>query len=296
MSAPPTVRLAAVAYVWGAAHQDRLLLEQLGPAAGELRREGLLHGFFWDRYDARGPHLFAVLTIPEAAAPDVSGRLAARLAGHLADHPSPVELTPEQLARRHAETLGRRQCEADGRPGFAANNTFEILEHPPRGYPFRLSEGLAGEEELWRLAADLMLWTIGELAPRPGAPAAAAARRWTASVDRELRLAGVRTAEYWRYHAATLIPALAGMGPEEEAAALAGMAARVGDRGGDLASAWREVAAAGPVWPGLPRLVRLALGVGVWDLLREIDHATLKQLGLPVAFHIPQVLHAWRQG
>ncbi len=299
------MNLGLVAYVWGALHQDRLLLECLAPAVAEWRAQGLASRFWFDRYDARGPHLFAVLTLPDAGAPAVASRLAARLGEHLAAHPSSQVLTPEQLASRHRQTRGRAQCAADELPGFAANNSFEIFPHPPQGYPFRLSAGLPGADVLWDLVADLTLWTIGRLAGRPGSPATATGLRWIASVARELRLAGARPADYLRHHAATLVPALSeGVGPEEETSALAGLAAGVGSANPALAEAWAEVAATGPVWPGLPRLIRLVLrggqgggaeGPPAWALLREIDHAVLKQLGLPVALHIPLALYAWRR-
>jgi hypothetical protein len=289
-----SVNLGIVVYAWGALHQDRLLLDGLAPLVAALRRQGLVRRFWLDRLDIRGPHVFAILTVPGEAAPEIAGRLEARLGEHLAAHPSSAVLSPEQLARRHGEARGRRLCEAHGRPGFAANNSFEVFEHPPRGYPFWLSADLAGEEELWDLAADLPLWSIRQLAARPGSPAMAAARRWTASVDRELRLAGAQPADYWLHHAPTLIPDLfEGMGPEERAETLTRLAADVGDKEPDLARAWEDVAGAGPVWPGLPGMVRLV--APAWPLLREIDHIVLKQLGVPSVLQIPLVLYAWRR-
>lgn len=299
-SSPPTVHLGLVAYVWGPLFQDRLLLECLAPAVAELRRDGLARRFWMDRYDARGPHIFAVLTVPREVAPEVSSWLAERLSEHLAAHPSTANLTTEQLARRHQETRQRRLCEAHGRPGFAANNSFEIFEHPPSGYPFSLSTGLDGEEELWDLVTDLTLWTIGLLADRPGSPAMAVARRWVASVDRELRLAGAQPSDYWRHHVRTLLPDLfEGLGPEETSAALTELVAGVRTTSPALLRAWQETAETGPVWPRLPELIRL-LGSrpalpAPWTLLREIDHALLKQLGLPVILHTPLVLYAWQR-
>ena len=297
----PRVNLGLVVYVWGALHQDRLLVECLAPAVEDLRHRGLAHRFWMDRFDARGPHVFSVLTLPRNAASEIAGELADRLGGHLASHPSSVALTTDQLARRHQALRQKRQCEVDGRPGFAANNSFEIFEHPLRGYPFSLSATRAGEEELWDLVADLSLWTIGRLASRPGSPAMAEAQLWTASMDRELRLAGVRTANYWRHHARTLLPDLFdGMGTEEADATLAELAMDVGTRNPAFARSWEEVASTGPVWPRLPDLLRLLLGDNpalptTWTLLREINHTLLKQLGIPVALHLPLVLYAWRR-
>ncbi len=291
--------LGVVAYVWGARHQDRLLLECLAPAVTELRRQGLARGFWFDRFDVRGPHLFALLSVPREAAPEISTRLAARIGEHLAAHPSTTEHSPEHLAQRHEASRQRRQCEPDGRTGFGANNSFEIFEHPARGYPFWLSAGLPGEDELWNLVADLTLWTVGELAARPGTPALEAAQRWVASVTTELRRAGTQPADYWLHHAPTLIPDLfAGMPPEQRAATLTELAAGVGAHHPGLAAAWRE-AEAGPVWPGLPRIIGLVLagsgGGAPWPLLREIDHTVLKQLGVPAVLQIPPVLYAWRR-
>ncbi len=295
-----TVKLGIVIYLWGAPHQDRLLLECLAPAVVELRRQGLAGGFWFDRFDVRGPHLFAVVIVPREAVPEISSRLAGQLGGHLAAHPSTKVHQPEHLASRDGASRLRRQCEPDGRPGLGANNTFEIFEHPARGYPFALSAGLAGEDELWERVAGLTLWTIGQLAARPGSPALGAARRYMASVSGELRLAGARPADYWRYHIPTLLPDLfAGMSPEETDAALTRLSADVGAKHPDLARAWRDVAARGAVWPGLPGLIRQILGGGLaspWPLLREIDHCVLKQLGVPSVLQIPPALYAWRRG
>jgi hypothetical protein len=298
-----TVRLGIVVYLWGALHQDRLLVECLAPAVAELRRQGLARGFWFDRFDVRGPHLFAVLFVPRAAVPEISGRLAEQLGGHLAAHPSTKVHRPEHLARRDEESRLRRQCEPDGRPGLGVNNTFEIFEHPAGGYPFGLSAGLPAEDELWDRVAGLTLWAIGQLAARPGIPATAAAQRYVASVSAELRLAGARPADYWRYHVPTLIPDLfAGMSPEETDLALTALSADVGTRNPDLAAAWAEVAVTGSAWPGLAGLIHLILaGVGdglapPWPLLREIDHCVLKQLGVPSVLQIPPTLYAWRRG
>lgn len=297
------VRLGLVAYVWGALHQDRLLLECLAPLVAGLRRQGLASGFWFDRFDARGPHLFAVLTVPREEAAEIAGRLEEAIGAHLAAHPSFKIHTPEQLARRHEETRQRRPCEVDERPGFGLNNTFEIFEHPERGYPFWLSDGLAGEDELWDLVTDLTLWTIGQLAARPGSPATAAAQRHVASVSTELRRAGARPADYWLHHAPTLIPDLfTGMSPEQRAATLTDLAADVGAANPALAESWREAEAA-PSWAGLPAMIRRILrGSGgnpaippPWPLLREIDHIVLKQLGVPAVLQIPMVLYAWRR-
>ncbi|HKI01912.1 MAG TPA: lantibiotic dehydratase C-terminal domain-containing protein [Thermoanaerobaculia bacterium] len=294
---PEQVHLGAVVYVWGAAAQDRLLNRCLGPAAEELRRRGVASRFWFDRYDARGPHVFAVLTVRPERQEEISKALAGELRRFLDEQPSSEDLSPNRLAQLQSQTRGRLQCKLDGRPGIAANNSFEVFEHPWRGYPFHLSDGLPGEEELWELVSGLSLWTISRLGPH----ARTATRLWTASVDREVRLADANTADYWRHHATTLLTPLSdGMSLEEQAAALDHLAKGVGALDPSFAEAWEETSTTGPVWPGLPRLVGLSLGDSErparWSLFREIDHVTLKQLGLPVALHVPLVLYAWRNG
>ena len=300
MNAPITdsslsiVHIGAVVYLWGACHQDRFLLECLVPVVTELRRQGFIRGFLIDRYDARGPHIFTILTVPRAAAQETAARLATRFGNHLADHPSSELLTPEKLARRHTKTRLRQQCAVDGWPGFEANNSFEIFPNiRPGGYPFRLTSQLTREEKLWNLVTDLTFWTIDQLTARPGSPAMTAAWRWVASVEKELCLSGAHSADYWRYHIMTLLPDLfLGMRPEEETEALSLLASGAGGRAPAFLQAWQEVARDGSAWPGLPSMVRIILEGGPvvpspWPLLREIDHIVLKQLGVPTALQIP---------
>ena len=61
--------LGLVAYCWGQEQQDRLLTECLKPAMEEWRSSGLTRRFWFDRFDARGPHVLGLLTTtPEARA------------------------------------------------------------------------------------------------------------------------------------------------------------------------------------------------------------------------------------
>jgi hypothetical protein len=278
--------LGLVVYRWGRRSQDRLLVECLGPLAAQLWRNGQVDRFWFDRYDARGPHLFAVFGASQDNLDRLTGRLGGALDRYLAGNPSPETLTTERLERIHLQTRGRRQCEVDGRPGFGANDSWEVFAHPPRGYPFGLAEPDA--DEVWRLAAELALWTVERIAVRTEPPGLAEAVRWTAEVDRALRAAGADPAAYWRHHAATLVS------PEDGSLVDALPDALEPRHLENLGHLWEEAERAGGSWPELPRLVRAALGTEGWTLLRELDHAALKQQGIPVALHLPAVLFAWR--
>src|SRR6185436_17825658 len=48
-------------YLWSRAAQNRFLTRCLGPAIRELQDQGLASGFWFDRFDARGPHVFFLL-------------------------------------------------------------------------------------------------------------------------------------------------------------------------------------------------------------------------------------------
>ena len=314
------VDLGMAVYAWGWDDQDRLLAECLGPLARELRQAGLAERFWCDRYDARGPHLFCLLSVPAAAREEVAGRVSSRLDRHLARHPSTTALAAGELETRHRECRGRVQCEADAYPGFAANNSYHLFVHAPRGYPLALGHGLAEEGELWRLLTDSTLWAIEQLGRQPRTAAAG----WVAAVDRELCAAAVApsparsrspalspspeaassssAAAYWRYHATTLILGLAERLETEEEQVLGSLPGAVGERNRDaFARLW--AAADGPEprgWPELRRLVALLRRADLAEarrfaIQREIDHFTLKQLGLPVALHVPLVLFAWQR-
>jgi hypothetical protein len=302
------VDLGIAVYAWGWDDQDRLLAECLGPLARELRQAGLAERFWCDRYDARGPHLFCLLSVPAAVREEVAGRVSSRLDRHLARHPSTTALAAGELETRHRECRGRVQCEADAYPGFAANNSYHLFVHAPRGYPLALGHGLAEEGELWRMLTDSTLWSIEQLGRQPRTAAAG----WLAAVDRELRApAAAPSAEpassrsaaaYWRYHATTLILGLAERLESEEERVLASLPGAVGERNRDaFARLW--AAADGPAPNGSPeprRLVALLRRANLAEsrrfaIQREIDHFTLKQLGLPVALHVPLVLFAWQR-
>jgi hypothetical protein len=287
-------------YFWGEREQDRLLVECLGPAAEELRGQGLADRFWYDRFDARGPHVFALFSGPDEAAPETGRRLAARLDAYLAERPSAVVLE-EELAARHAETRGKELCSADALPGLAGNNSYVLFEQPANGYPFAFAAGLENADEIWCLLDDLARAAVRQVASQPGTVPTGAAVRWIAGLDRELHRAGL-AGEYWRYHMTTLLLGMEERLATSEEEVLDSVPRSLGNRNWEAFSRiWAEAPDRPLPWPHLPRLVDLALAESGRPLrrrialLREAVHCFLKQLGLPVSRHIPLVLFAWHR-
>lgn len=294
-------------YHWGARQQDRLLVECLGPVVEECRQEGLVERFWFDRFDARGPHLFILLTLPghdegvEAGEDEVARRVEVRLTSYLTAHPSSEVLSSERLAQLQGDLRGKALCSEDLRPGVAANNSYVLFTHDPQGYPFRLSAGLPFETELWRLLDDLARWGIQQIAAHPPGPPLAVAVRWAAGLDAALRAAGLAE-EYWRFHAMTLLLGLEERLAAEEDQVLGSLEGAVGEKNrATFSRLWAEHSPV-PVWPHLSRLVALAAPEADaspagrrFQLLRETVHCGWKQLGVPVPLHIPLVLFAWSQ-
>ena len=287
--------LALHVYFWGDAETTRLRTDCLGPAAGALRDDGLLERFWFTVFDARGPHVFAVLGVPDAAAGEVRRRLGERLDAYQAQHPSTAPLTAEEVERRHAECRGKQLSVLDAGPGIAPNNSYRMADHPSTGYPFACGAGVADEDELWRLVQDVALWAIDQ---RRAGTATAGAVRWIAWMDRALARAGADPAELWRYHAQTLLMPLEERLREDEAGVLASLPGAVGER---------NRAAFGRVWDqasppaSCERLAEIALAddgrtaEAKRQLVRELNHCTLAQLGQPVRHHVPLILYAWQR-
>lgn len=290
--------LGLVVYAWGARNQDRLITDCLGLAVRELIQDGLADRFWFDRFDARGPHVLFLLCLADENFEAARRRLTDRVSLYLAAHPSEEDLTPEDLAACHAGCRGKVQCEVDALPGSGANNSFVLFEHGPRDYPFWLSAGAPEEERIWSLLSDLSFWAIEQMAARPGRVPFEAAVRWSAELNRALREAGLDPAAYWRYHATTLILGLEERLKTEEAEVLASLPGSIGEK--NLSAFGRIWSESVSVWPLLPELVsRVFAGDGRIErkqaLLREAVHGLLKQLSLPVRLHIPVILFGWQQ-
>ena len=301
------MHLGLTVYFWGAREQNRLLTELLGPAVAAFERDGSVARFWFDRFDTRGPHLFAILTLsdrPADGGAEVRRRLATQLEEYLQRRPSMAELSQEEIETRHRECRGKTQCEADGYPGLAANNSYCLFEHPAGEYPFGLSRGLPDAEnrELWRLLDEQTFWAIDRLADCAATAAVGPAVRWAAALDVALRALGADAAAYWRYHATTLLLPLAERLASEELEVLASLPGAVGEKNTQVFSrGGEEVEGGAEVRQPSRRVVELALAdTGQpsgrrWRLQREITHVVWKQLGMPVALHVPLVLFAWHR-
>ena len=293
--------LGLTIYRWGWQFQDHLLKNWLEPTLAELKREKVVRTFWFDRFDARGPHLSIVLPLADTSVAEVTERVSPSLARYLATFPSKHPLSPDEVAAFHKACRGKMQCEADRLPGLAENDTFLTYEHPAWDFPFSLSQGLKGEDELWALVGDLSARSIAELAADRAVPTRAAVR-WVAAADLALESGGLDAAAYWCYHASTLLLPLKQRLAAEEERVLRDLPGWIGEVNRKrFETIFDEVATADEVWPHLPRLVEIVSSrndsqpAGHWALLREIQHSMLKQLGLGVALHIPLILFVWNR-
>jgi hypothetical protein len=292
--------LGLTVYLWSLDAQNRFLSSCLAPVIEELRQEGLVSRFWFERMDIRGPHVFAPIKVPDGAAAEVSKRLSARIGAHLAENPCPLSMTPAEIKFRHDYCRGKLQSAADRLPGFAENNTFNILLHDEREYPFHLSSDLADEQELWFLLTELTLWSVSQLSDPDGVQQANAGRVF-AAFDEAVRTSLIEPERYWCYHASTLILNLREhlATGEDRVFSLPGSFSERDP--GIFSNAWSELKEDWYPSPRIRRIVRIVLNASElterqrFDLLREIIHVGLKQLCLKVALHCPLVLFAWNR-
>lgn len=297
MSAEPR-HLALNVYRPGRAAQDRLLAECLAPAARALLDGGALDRFWYQRFDARGPHLFVLLSGTGAGLARARARLDADLAAWLAADPSTEAASDDELRALHAALRGKVLCALDAEPGFAPPDTWAWAPQPDDGYPMRLFAGTPDPEGLWRALTEVTLWSTTRLAG-----AADAAVRWIAAVDHALRRHGAPADAYWRHHAATLLTGMDERLREDEARVLAALPGVVGERNGrTFARIWAQVEADAAAWAPVDALVGRVLAPDARTdasrrvLLRELNHSVLSQLGQPVRLHVPLVVYGWLRG
>jgi hypothetical protein len=287
--------LALHVYFWGESEISRLLTDCLGPATQELRDRGLLDRFWFTVFDTRGPHVMAIFTAPAGATGAIRQRLCARLDQYLAEHPSTTLLTPQDIERRHTECRGKKLSVIDAEPGFAPNNSYRMAAHRDDGYPFSRSDGVAAPDELWDVVQEVVFWAIDQ---RRNGTATSAAVRWIGWMSDALGRGGADAAKYWRYHAQTLLVYLEARLREDEAAVLAALPGAVSKRNRSAFDRlWDKEARP----PTCDRLVEIALGDDgrtleqKQQLMRNLNHCTLAQLGQPVLHHIPLILYAWQR-
>jgi hypothetical protein len=273
-----------------------LLRECLGPAARALWDQGALNRLWFHRFDARGPHVMVLLGTPAARADAVRRDLSARLDAYLAESPSDVAMKAAELEERHAACRGNRLCSVDALEGFAANDTFVFGDEPADGYLFGAAKEFSEPGEMERLLGELALHAVA----RAGPGSAAAAIGWTAALDVALRRAGADAPGFWRYYAATLLPALHERIESGDVDAAVALRGRIGPTNeATFARAWVAARDDASAWPGVERIAdALVDGGGAeprrWrGLAREICHGVFAQLGVPVKLRLPLVLYGW---
>jgi hypothetical protein len=291
--------LGACVYYWGDQEQNRLLLDGVRPWALEARRCGLAERLWYCRFDARGPHVFALFATAAESRAALGAFLSSHIQGFLSNSPSAAVLSPDELQRRHEDCRGKALCAEHREPGFAPNNSFSLFDHDPSGYPLQLSAAMRAADEFWWRTGELTLWTLDQL---EGGRGQAAAVRWLAAMHAALQRRRLPAEEYWRMHASTLIPSLAARLEAEGQAALDSVTRAIGERNREAFSRiWNDPGAegrlgfdvdgiVGPVVADDGRAVRER-----FDVLREVNHCVLSQLGHKVRLHIPMVLFAWQR-
>ena len=277
--------------------QNCFLVECLLPSLDQSGLGASTHVWF-ERFDARGPHLFLLLSSSDDAGSLPSAEWLERFVSYLGAL-SPTELPDRQeIEARHEGCRGKALCTVDREPGFEAEASCRPFVQPDDGYPFFLlrPEALAS---FWPLAGRQTRWALERLRERSPRPATAAAIRWLALLGRELRSRHPNPEAYWEYHASTLMSGLPARLDEDREALYGKLPGLIGDKNRDIfRRIWQETVDAEPPWPGFGELVSQALvavapGYSSWQLLREVVHTSLKQLGVPPALQIPLLFFAW---
>lgn len=252
---------------------------------------------FYDYFDARGPHLFALLSSPE---PLDEAAIAGRLRAAVEAEQGTADLPADRVAARHEACWGKQLCELDRGEGLVPHGTVASCRQPDQGYPLYLGKGLADGEAFWDRFSELSLWGI-DLLLDGDAKQTGTALEWLTGVDEWLvaRDPAEDLAEgYWRWHLGTLMPGLRDQleaGSVEEPL-LAGLEASVGERNRAVFEQVRDYPERRRFAPLLPELCALATRNGTsrdFAALRELNHGFLKQLGVPPSQQLPFVLSAW---
>jgi len=289
-----------IAYRWGWRDQDVLLVDCVRPMVNSLMDNGSIDFFWFDRFDARGPHIFFLLGANPRLCSRLSTAFSRQLKEYLRNYPSKDQVAYEEIEARHRECRGKTQCIIDRQLGYPSNDTVIAFRHPSFGYPFYLAPKQSAAERVWALVSSISLQALQELACRSEGQRNLAAISWIAALDRGLNAVTDCSLQFWRYYATTLLPALAEALQSDEPAVSARVRNIAGGKNEVVFSSVWENPASAQRWPQIPGLLSaLELGrdephLNAWKLLREITHCLLKQLGIPVRLHVPLVLHAWR--
>jgi hypothetical protein len=272
----------------------RVLTQALLPLVDGWRQDNPSIRFWYTFYDSRGPHIFALLSVPNALTEVVRARIDERLSRHLLEKPLATAVSEEEVKKRHQACRGNILCPIDREPGLARPNSFALFEQPSSGYPFSVLGDPAGNDDLWRQCDRLCTWTLKQLSRGRGTGAAI---RWIAAVDRALHNAALDAKAYWRREVEALLPGLAEQ-PGWDTRALTPFTDALGSANHRLfSSLWDQEPS--PEMPDPLTLIGLLPSGAEFDLdlrfgpLREINHLALLQLGQAVRAHIPLVLYAY---
>lgn len=283
-------------YLHGDGEQQALVTGCLSPELRSLRRRGLLRRAWYGRFDARGPHVYLVVSCEDGGMKGVEDGLKAAIDGWLASHAPFERLDDEAVVLRHAECRGKRLCASDDAPGFVAPGSLSIDPHSSTGYPFHLFP--ADDEALWDVLVDFALRNAA--GSGEDVPATTWGMRWLAAIDRALDEHDADAAEYWRHHATTLLPGLPDKLQADEAAVIDALPRTLGERNLiALGRVWEQAGEENETMELARRLVSTVLregdGADARAVLREANHGGLTQMGVPVRSHVPGVLYAWQR-
>ena len=288
--------IGANIYCWGEKDQQRLVLEGLRSWAIEFRESDLSRFFWYCRFDARGPHVFTIFGSRAEQSAALQTALTGKITSYLETYSS-EELPIKEIERRHRECRGKTLCFADELAGLASNNSFEIFEHGPDGYPLGLASGLPAPELFWKQIGAIPYWALAQIERGTAQPAAV---RFVCELNRCLENAGIPTGPYWRLHASTLIPALIDRHDSESIETPSFFEKVLGERNRKaLSRMWRQDWDTSKDFDldGVVKNISSASGLTPEQRLhklREIAHLTFQQLGQPVRTHIPLVVYAWQ--
>lgn len=291
--------LAGNVYCHTPAEQNRLLIEVVGPFASAALAAGRLEFFLFDRFDARGPHVYLLLAGSDAeTSRGLAEELEAEIARFLLDLPESPGPTDEEMQNWHDSCRGKFLCEMDRLPGFGVRNSQSWAPHREDAYPFWIWSDLARASDFFRAITAQSAGAIGQLAVHRGGSAVGPALRFAASLDHALRRLGLAAENYWGYHLATLLP--------ERTEAIAETPVATAERFAPLVSAGNRATFdrfyAAVAEPGRedPQAARIAEALAAeltgergYRALREVVHLSLKQLGLNVGLQIPLIVYSW---
>jgi len=292
-------------YLWERQEQNRFLISCWKPALHQLR-QAVENVFAWyERFDARGPHIFAVLGTPGGELSAAADLLQAHIERFLAERQPSQALDPDALAELHADCRGKALWPADRRDGLATDRSFILQRHTGSGCPFSYWQPFddATRWEIERLVNRSTEWALARL-PADRDANVQAAVSWCADFDQHLgkHVGPSRAAEYWRHHAGTLVRGLEQRwqdDSDEVRRSLPGLikpssAAAFGRLWHDAESVAKDTSQS--MGTMVRTIVENAPRQSVaWHAFREIHHSTLKQLGLFVRFHLPIIFFAWNR-